>query len=37
MGVDPALIGLSYTVPNSSARELTRAEIVRFRLATLAP
>jgi hypothetical protein len=37
MGVDPALIGLSYTVPNSSARELTRAEILRFRLATLAP
>ena len=37
MGVDPGLIRLSYTVPNSSARELTRAEILRFRLATLAP
>jgi hypothetical protein len=34
MGVDPALISLADSVPNESARELTRAELRRFRLAT---
>ena len=36
MGVDPALVALSYSVPHESIRVLTRAEIARFRLATTA-
>lgn len=35
MGVDPALVALSYTVPHDSIRALTTAEIARFRLATM--
>ncbi len=37
MGVDPALIRLSMTVPHASRRVLTAAEIRRFRLATGTP
>ena len=35
MGVDPALIRLSMTVPHTARRVLTAAEIRRFRLATI--
>ncbi len=35
MGVDPALIRLSMTVPHTARRVLTPAEIRRFRLATI--
>ena len=34
MGIDPALVALADAVPHESARELTPAEIRRFRLAS---
>jgi hypothetical protein len=35
MGVDPAIMSLAQSVPHESARQLTPAEISRFRLATV--